>query len=949
MFPLHSLFWCMIQVGMIACIGLVVCWTLRGTRPQFTTAMLSGCAMASLLFGGLACLPATHWSVRDSIMVAWMAPTAPSSDPLSSSETSPGLPDAPLSHTSNTSATTPNSGSDSANETAASPVPTMLIRWFLVKVQSIDESVRNVEKSSKVSQSNWGESVPWVLGVGIGLMTGFWFHGWLWMRWMVRNSERLSSDALDHRIDCISQQMHVRRRPTLRVSDRIPIGATVGILRPAIILNRDWQRWSDHELDTVLLHELAHIARHDFFWVVVGSWVRVFFFFHPLMHLLVHRWRVEQELAADQLAASWMKDARAYGRALASLALRADCSVRPSGPVLSAEQICVIRRITMLKQDYLVPRRHGWKWGAAITFLTFLSFLPLTGLRGTPPEFSPTGERSAKKAFAERSDRERRSIESSPSIAEDSQQIQTQLQSLEKENPTHPPLRFAGDFIWNPKQFLSLDFDPRLRWLHNFFRLTLFGTSTAEGSIHGRSYIVWNWSDSEKVHFDFKISTDITEADQLNPKVMTQILTQPSAGGLVSKQSNQVKLIEGRQASALTRMFLDPETGSLKESNFVTWVVDDELGFLQGSESSIADRLRGKSTPFATIPADLLEPYRTAALAVVFTDCASWKRDWQQHFEGSEHQNQSVIVSPLFDGLQRLSIFVSGSDEYDCTVRADYSTVENAETSKKTIDGLLALAHLALASMPNGQEGKMLSELLKSLEVAQTHREVRIRCNPPTSFDEPILSESLPGWFSLLGTANPSNEEPNTVRFQVENAGCCPSFFTQTISAEKIRGKRVRLSADLGCNLEERARTGLVLWASKHDGRSTTAASISADGTSNLAAVATHDTYDPPRRTEQGNCPLSLEFDIDEESDVLSLGVYAKQTEVLISNVRLEVVGPVRMDPITEVPISPLNLLRVPSVPIYPEPWNLDFTETRKSVSTDVPGVAQQEKGTLRK
>lgn len=82
MFSLHSLFWCMIQVGMIACIGLVVCWTLRGTRPQFTTPMLSGCATASLLFGGLACLPATHWSVRDSIMVAWMASTAPSSDAI---------------------------------------------------------------------------------------------------------------------------------------------------------------------------------------------------------------------------------------------------------------------------------------------------------------------------------------------------------------------------------------------------------------------------------------------------------------------------------------------------------------------------------------------------------------------------------------------------------------------------------------------------------------------------------------------------------------------------------------------------------------------------------------------------------------------------------------------------------------------------------------------------
>ncbi|MCU0709670.1 MAG: M56 family metallopeptidase, partial [Pirellula sp.] len=661
MFPLPSLFWCVVQVSLVASVSLALCWTLRGARPQFTTAMLSGSAMVSLLLGGLACLPSTHWSLRNEITSSWTTSAVPPID----AATKPNKDFDALGISSpRTSIDTSDADSDKfisyESEAKGYPLPATILHWLLSNVQSIDEGVRGAERSSFVDQSTWLARVPWILGLGVGLMTGLWLHGWLWMRWMVRKSESLSSEALETRIHRISKQMKLRRTPALRISDRVPIGATVGVFRPVLLLNRHWQRWTDHELEAVLLHESAHIARHDFFWVVIGSWLRVLYFFHPLMHLLVRRWRMEQELAADQLAAGWMSDARAYGRALASLALRAECSVRTPSPVLSAEQICVIRRITMLKQGQLVPRRHGWRWAAAITFLTVVMCVPLTGLRGTPPDDKP--------------------MDADQVTREDVQAIQARSQQLQEIQEKCPPLQLHGKMIWNPGRFQSADFDHGMRYINQALTFAFLGSLSEDAAIHGRSHIALHWSDLEKVHGSVSIGADVSEGDQVNPKVLSHLITHPSLGGL--RQSNQVKLIEGRQASAMTRQVFVPETGSYKESDPVSWVVDDEQGFLHGTEAEIVERLQGKSDPFATIPAELLEQYRTAAFATVFTECTTWMKHVEHHFEGSRVQDQVVLVYPMFDGLKHLGFFLVSSDDRDCIVRAIYSNFENAQKAK---------------------------------------------------------------------------------------------------------------------------------------------------------------------------------------------------------------------------------------------------------------------------
>jgi beta-lactamase regulating signal transducer with metallopeptidase domain len=74
---------------------------------------------------------------------------------------------------------------------------------------------------------------------------------------------------------------------------------------------------SPTELRHVLLHELAHLRRRDLVWGWISELARVVYFFHPVVHWIAYRARLERELACDQLAMSHSgHDAQEYASTL---------------------------------------------------------------------------------------------------------------------------------------------------------------------------------------------------------------------------------------------------------------------------------------------------------------------------------------------------------------------------------------------------------------------------------------------------------------------------------------------------------------------------------------------------------------------------------------------------------------------------------------------------------
>src|SRR5271167_1848757 len=85
----------------------------------------------------------------------------------------------------------------------------------------------------------------------------------------------------------------------LQCSSPLAMPLTWGILRPVIVLPSGATLWTEDRCRIVLSHELAHIARHDWFLQICAEVARCFYWFHPLVWLAIARLRQESERASD--------------------------------------------------------------------------------------------------------------------------------------------------------------------------------------------------------------------------------------------------------------------------------------------------------------------------------------------------------------------------------------------------------------------------------------------------------------------------------------------------------------------------------------------------------------------------------------------------------------------------------------------------------------------------
>jgi len=89
-------------------------------------------------------------------------------------------------------------------------------------------------------------------------------------------------------------------------SEDINTPLAVGILQPRIYIPHNVKDWSSTDLKPILLHELAHIKRHD----LLVNWIQLVlqavFFFHPLVWYVNRRIRSLREEVCDDIAISML-------------------------------------------------------------------------------------------------------------------------------------------------------------------------------------------------------------------------------------------------------------------------------------------------------------------------------------------------------------------------------------------------------------------------------------------------------------------------------------------------------------------------------------------------------------------------------------------------------------------------------------------------------------------
>ncbi|WP_114326934.1 M56 family metallopeptidase [Candidatus Colwellia aromaticivorans] len=180
------------------------------------------------------------------------------------------------------------------------------------------------------------------------------------------------SDKLQARFNELANQIHLTITPRLLISLKIEVPMAIGWLKPVVLLPASMvSGLSTPQLEMLLLHELAHIRRHDYLVNFFQTLVEILLFFHPAVHWVSKQMRNEREYCSDDIAVQHCGDAVAYAHTLAdtaSLCTKAHHHTIPN-MAMAASGGDLKKRVIRLVDHHCAPKNNISKWFASLTIV----------------------------------------------------------------------------------------------------------------------------------------------------------------------------------------------------------------------------------------------------------------------------------------------------------------------------------------------------------------------------------------------------------------------------------------------------------------------------------------------------------------------------------------------------------------------------------------------------
>jgi TonB family protein len=151
---------------------------------------------------------------------------------------------------------------------------------------------------------------------------------------------------------------------------RVPV-AVAGSL---ILLPDESSAWPAWKMESVLLHELAHIQRKDLFLRMAGALAVCIYWFHPLAWLAAARQKEESEMACDDMV---LKDGGVAAHEYATALLEVARGLAPVGAVGMAQEKRIETRIAAILDRNRSRAGSSWRRLAVGLASSMLVVLPV--------------------------------------------------------------------------------------------------------------------------------------------------------------------------------------------------------------------------------------------------------------------------------------------------------------------------------------------------------------------------------------------------------------------------------------------------------------------------------------------------------------------------------------------------------------------------------------------
>ncbi|MBA3342966.1 MAG: HEAT repeat domain-containing protein [Gemmatimonadaceae bacterium] len=136
----------------------------------------------------------------------------------------------------------------------------------------------------------------------VAIITGSLGYSALAVRRIIRAARPLETQDWLTPLWEVSDRLSLDEPPRLLRSEEAKMPFACGLFQPTIVLPAECDAWSPDRRRAVLLHELAHVRRHDLVGHTLGRIACALYWFHPLVWTAAKQLRSESERACDDLA-----------------------------------------------------------------------------------------------------------------------------------------------------------------------------------------------------------------------------------------------------------------------------------------------------------------------------------------------------------------------------------------------------------------------------------------------------------------------------------------------------------------------------------------------------------------------------------------------------------------------------------------------------------------------
>lgn len=220
---------------------------------------------------------------------------------------------------------------------------------------------------------------------------------------LARRATTASTSALERELVQAARAVGVRRTIALGYSTRLSSPVTLGFAKPLVLLPADAESWSIERRRAVLVHEAAHVARHDWAAQSIGRVACALLWFHPLVWFAFARLRDEAERAADDCVLGSGISALEYAAHLLELARRPNAALPAAAAVGIVTSTHLERRFLAMLDNTRSRATVTSRVQRIGTSVALMAICPLASLRFAAPAAShpaPVVHRASVSAIA---------------------------------------------------------------------------------------------------------------------------------------------------------------------------------------------------------------------------------------------------------------------------------------------------------------------------------------------------------------------------------------------------------------------------------------------------------------------------------------------------------------------------------------------------------------------